>query len=90
LEASQIPTITEANFHRKVTVGQLSLVFILLPNKESSILALPILMERIDVHCHAVPPGYHQYAVDNGHSKPDGMPALPVRSSCPNLSLIFN
>lgn len=35
-------------------------------------------MERIDVHCHAVPPGYRQYALDNGHEKPDGMPALPV------------
>ena len=35
-------------------------------------------MERIDVHCHAVPPGYRQYALVNGHEKPDGMPALPV------------
>lgn len=35
-------------------------------------------MQRIDVHCHAVAPGYRQYALDNGHEKPDGMPALPV------------
>ncbi|WDK20733.1 amidohydrolase [Colletotrichum graminicola] len=34
-------------------------------------------MERIDIHCHAVPAGYRQYALDNGHEKPDGMPALP-------------
>lgn len=39
----------------------------------------PNKMERIDVHCHAVPAAYRQYALDNGHEKPDGMPALPVR-----------
>jgi hypothetical protein len=34
--------------------------------------------ERIDLHCHAVAPTYRQYAIDNGHKNPDGMPALPV------------
>ncbi|MCJ1471628.1 hypothetical protein MMC13_000268 [Lambiella insularis] len=38
-------------------------------------------MERIDVHCHAVPAGYRRYAVDNGHGMPDGMPALPAWSA---------
>ncbi|RGP61681.1 amidohydrolase [Fusarium sporotrichioides] len=33
--------------------------------------------ERIDLHCHAVAQGYRHYAIDNGHEKPDGMPALP-------------
>jgi hypothetical protein len=37
------------------------------------------MQQRIDLHCHAVAPGYRQYAIDNGHEKPDGMPALPVR-----------
>lgn len=48
--------------------------------------------ERIDVHCHAVPPRYRQYAIDNGHEKPDGMPALPVRtiaSACPPFHLRY-
>lgn len=34
-------------------------------------------MDRIDVHCHALPPRYCQQLVDHGHSKPDGMPAIP-------------
>jgi hypothetical protein len=49
-------------------------------------------MERIDVHCHAVAPGYRQYALDHGHDRPDGMPALPVRKAYeqpqPNRRLI--
>lgn len=44
--------------------------------------------QRIDVHCHAVAPGYRQYAIDNGHEKPDGMPALPVRNLCHSLTPI--
>lgn len=40
------------------------------------------MQQRIDVHCHAVAPGYRKYAIDNGHEQPDGMPALPVRNLC--------
>ena len=35
-------------------------------------------MDRIDFHCHAIPPGYREFALQNGHANPDGMPALPV------------
>ncbi|TVY82808.1 Decarboxylase yanB [Lachnellula suecica] len=45
-------------------------------------------MERIDVHCHAVPPGYRKYAVDNGHEQPDGMPALPAWSAEGHIALM--
>ncbi|KAF5020199.1 hypothetical protein F66182_7764 [Fusarium sp. NRRL 66182] len=43
---------------------------------------------RIDLHCHAVAPGYRQYAIDNGHEKPDGMPALPKWSPEQHISLM--
>ncbi|ORY65435.1 amidohydrolase [Pseudomassariella vexata] len=45
-------------------------------------------MQRIDIHCHAVPPGYRQYALDNGHEKPDGMPALPAWSAEQHIALM--
>ncbi|KAJ4267115.1 polyketide beta-ketoacyl-synthase [Fusarium torreyae] len=43
---------------------------------------------RIDLHCHAVAPGYRQYAIDNGHEKPDGMPALPQWSPEQHIALM--
>ncbi|KAI0470407.1 amidohydrolase [Xylariaceae sp. FL0804] len=45
-------------------------------------------MERIDVHCHAVPPGYREYAITNGHDKPDGMPALPAWRAEEHIALM--
>ncbi|KAI1498196.1 amidohydrolase [Biscogniauxia marginata] len=45
-------------------------------------------MGRIDVHCHAVPPGYRQYALDNGQEKPDGMPAIPAWSAEDHIALM--
>ncbi|KAK9419093.1 putative Amidohydrolase-related domain-containing protein [Seiridium unicorne] len=44
--------------------------------------------QRIDVHCHAVAPGYRQYAIDHGHEKPDGMPALPAWSPEQHIALM--
>lgn len=35
------------------------------------------LPRRIDVHAHFIPPFYHDALVQAGHSKPDGMPAIP-------------
>ncbi|KAM0443975.1 hypothetical protein ACHAQK_002723 [Fusarium lateritium] len=46
------------------------------------------MQQRIDLHCHAVAPGYRQYAVDNGHEKPDGMPALPEWSPEQHIALM--
>ncbi|KAK8078037.1 hypothetical protein PG996_004207 [Apiospora saccharicola] len=45
-------------------------------------------MERIDIHCHAIPPGYRRYAIDNGHEQPDGMPALPAWSPEQHIALM--
>ncbi|KAK8035550.1 Amidohydrolase 2 [Apiospora rasikravindrae] len=45
-------------------------------------------MQRIDVHCHAVAPGYRQYAIANGHERPDGMPALPAWSPEQHIALM--
>ncbi|KAK3337600.1 amidohydrolase [Cercophora scortea] len=45
-------------------------------------------MERIDVHCHAVAPGYRQYALDSGHEQPDGMPCLPAWSPESHIALM--
>jgi 6-methylsalicylate decarboxylase len=33
--------------------------------------------QKIDVHSHFVPPKYRQACEENGHSHPDGMPAIP-------------
>src|SRR5690242_6151431 len=42
----------------------------------SSALTMP-LPQRIDVHSHFLPPFYRTALADNGHSHPDGMPAIP-------------
>jgi len=34
---------------------------------------------KIDVHAHFLCPPYVKALVENGITKPDGMPALPVR-----------
>ncbi|KAF5548079.1 amidohydrolase [Fusarium phyllophilum] len=44
--------------------------------------------QRIDLHCHAVAPGYRQYALQNGHENPDGMPALPPWSAEQHIKLM--
>ena len=49
------------------------------PEVGTTSLPMAKMQQRIDFHCHAIPPGYRQYAIDCGHEKPDGMPALPVR-----------
>ncbi|RYP75907.1 hypothetical protein DL771_002171 [Monosporascus sp. 5C6A] len=46
------------------------------------------MQERIDIHCHAVAPGYRQCAIDHGHEKPDGMPALPAWSPEQHIALM--
>ncbi|KAH6648014.1 amidohydrolase [Truncatella angustata] len=46
------------------------------------------MQQRIDVHCHAVAPGYRRYAIDHGHEKPDGMPALPAWSPEQHIALM--
>ncbi|KAJ5503482.1 Amidohydrolase 2 [Penicillium fimorum] len=41
-------------------------------------------MERIDVHTHCVPPSYREYCLQSdfaGKGHPDGMPAIPRRST---------
>lgn len=35
-------------------------------------------MEQINLHSHAIPAAYRQDLIENGHSNPDGMPAIPV------------
>jgi len=47
-------------------------------------------MERIDVHCHAVPPKYREYLIETGHKNPDGMPAIPVILYKSYHKIIFN
>ena len=34
----------------------------------------------IDTHAHFLPPFYREACEGTGHGKPDGMPALPVRT----------
>jgi len=48
-------------------------------------------MGKIDVHAHFLPDFYRQALVETGHSKPDGMPAIPVCSNdmARNLKLTF-
>ncbi|KAK4888473.1 hypothetical protein LTR27_012638 [Elasticomyces elasticus] len=43
---------------------------------------------RIDVHSHYLPPAYQEACRANGHSKPDGMPALPDWSPRQHLELM--
>ncbi len=42
--------------------------------------------ERIDVHAHYLPPVYRAAALAAGHSRPDGMPALPQWSEAAALA----
>lgn len=37
------------------------------------------IMQRIDTHSHAVPPGWRRYCMELGWEKPDGMAGIPVR-----------
>ncbi|KAF2702861.1 hypothetical protein K504DRAFT_393654 [Pleomassaria siparia CBS 279.74] len=43
---------------------------------------------RIDVHSHFLPPDYSQALASNGHSKPDGMPAIPPWSTSAHLEMM--
>ena len=43
---------------------------------------------RIDVHSHFLPPFYHDALLQTGHSKPDGMPAIPPWSAEAHLSMM--
>ncbi|KAK1069491.1 hypothetical protein LTR74_004816 [Friedmanniomyces endolithicus] len=43
---------------------------------------------KIDVHSHFLPPAYQKACHENGHSRPDGMPALPDWSPEQHLSLM--
>lgn len=43
---------------------------------------------RIDVHSHFLPPFYHDALVQTGHSKPDGMPAIPPWSTEAHLQMM--
>lgn len=48
-------------------------------------MALP---RRIDVHSHFLPPFYSRALAENGHSKPDGMPAIPPWSREAHLDMM--
>ncbi|KAF2816563.1 amidohydrolase 2 [Mytilinidion resinicola] len=43
---------------------------------------------RIDVHSHFLPPEYCDELRKNGHSKPDGMPAIPTWSLAGHLEMM--
>jgi predicted TIM-barrel fold metal-dependent hydrolase len=43
---------------------------------------------RIDVHSHFLPPEYREELRKNGHSKPDGMPAIPEWSPEQHLEMM--
>lgn len=43
---------------------------------------------RIDVHAHYLPDAYRAAAIDAGHARPDGMPALPEWSVAQALDLM--
>jgi hypothetical protein len=42
------------------------------------------MMEKIDTHCHIVPPGWRKWCEELGWGTPDGMPCIPV---CLDFSL---
>ena len=42
-------------------------------------------ISRIDVHFHYLPDFYRQALADSGHSRPDGMPAIPAWSEASAL-----
>lgn len=46
------------------------------------------LPRRIDVHSHFLPPFYRKALAANGHSKPDGMPAIPSWSKEAHLEMM--
>jgi predicted TIM-barrel fold metal-dependent hydrolase len=43
---------------------------------------------RIDVHSHFLPPFYQEALASNGHSHPDGMPAIPAWSKEAHLEMM--
>ncbi|KAF2798856.1 hypothetical protein K505DRAFT_321576 [Melanomma pulvis-pyrius CBS 109.77] len=43
---------------------------------------------RVDVHSHFLPPIYSQALSETGHSKPDGMPAIPQWSASAHLEMM--
>jgi predicted TIM-barrel fold metal-dependent hydrolase len=43
---------------------------------------------KIDVHAHFLPPFYRTACSENGHEKPDGMPAVPEWSEAAHLELM--
>ncbi|CAM1506337.1 Fc.00g059780.m01.CDS01 [Cosmosporella sp. VM-42] len=45
-------------------------------------------MERIDTHCHIVPPGWRRYCEEHGHEKPDGMPGIPDWTAKGHIALM--
>ncbi|KAI4938929.1 uncharacterized protein J4E92_000210 [Alternaria infectoria] len=46
------------------------------------------LPQRIDVHSHFLPPFYRTALAENGHSHPDGMPAIPSWSPPQHLEMM--
>lgn len=46
------------------------------------------LPQRIDVHSHFLPPFYRTALVENGHTHPDGMPAIPSWSPEQHLKMM--
>lgn len=46
------------------------------------------LPRRIDVHSHFLPPFYRDALASNGHSHPDGMPAIPQWSIASHLEMM--
>ncbi|KAH8885919.1 amidohydrolase 2 [Thozetella sp. PMI_491] len=45
-------------------------------------------MERIDTHCHIVPPKWRKHCEDHGFAQPDGMPTIPAWSPEDHLALM--
>ena len=44
----------------------------------SAKLMMTVEIGKIDVHSHFLPPFYREALASTGHSKPDGMPKIPV------------
>lgn len=45
-------------------------------------------LQKIDVHAHYLPSDYRQALIENGHSKPDGFPVLPMWSPAAHLAMM--
>ncbi|KAJ5966306.1 hypothetical protein N7481_013020 [Penicillium waksmanii] len=45
-------------------------------------------MEKIDTHCHIVPPGWRKWCEEHGWDKPDGMPCIPEWSAEGHIALM--